>query len=186
MNRLRRRRAAALLDTVERLMTRQGQLLEIVAIDELMARRTRLAGHMVTRRASRLADSYDRASQTPGQRRTRCRDAPAGRLLIFLSIVMLASCATATESTPEEGTLGRTLCSPNRTCRRCLSRGRPRAGCGKLSTLPRGNLREFAYARGDAPHGRSANRAGLRCDWATGESDRKWRRPRRRMPAHAG
>ena len=49
--------------TVERLMTRQGQLLEIVAIDELMARRTRLQTYGDKARFA-LADSYDRASQS--------------------------------------------------------------------------------------------------------------------------
>ena len=50
-------------DTVERLMTRQGQLLEIVAIDELMARRSRLEVYGDKARFA-LADSYDRASQS--------------------------------------------------------------------------------------------------------------------------
>ena len=50
------------IGTVERLMTRQGQLLEIVAIDELMARRTRLQTYGDKARFA-LADSYDRASQ---------------------------------------------------------------------------------------------------------------------------
>ena len=49
--------------TVERLMTRQGQLLEIVAIDELMARRGRLQAYGDKARFA-LADSYDRASQS--------------------------------------------------------------------------------------------------------------------------
>jgi tetratricopeptide (TPR) repeat protein len=49
--------------TVERLMTRQGQLLEIVAIDELMARRSHLEVYGDKARFA-LADSYDRASQS--------------------------------------------------------------------------------------------------------------------------
>jgi len=51
------------IGTVERLMTRQGQLLEIVAIDELMARRSRLETYGDKARFA-LADSYDRASQS--------------------------------------------------------------------------------------------------------------------------
>jgi tetratricopeptide (TPR) repeat protein len=51
------------IETVERLMTRQGQLLEIVAIDELMARRGRLEVYGDKARFA-LADSYDRASQS--------------------------------------------------------------------------------------------------------------------------
>ena len=51
------------IDRVEQLMTRQGQLLEIVAIDELMARRGRLETYGDKARFA-LADSYDRASQS--------------------------------------------------------------------------------------------------------------------------
>ena len=49
--------------TVERLMKRQGQLLEVVAIDELMARRSHLQTYGDKARFA-LADSYDRASQS--------------------------------------------------------------------------------------------------------------------------
>jgi len=62
MNRLRAEVSRS-KDTVERLMTRQGQLLEIVAIDELMARRSRLEIYGDKARFA-LADSYDRASQS--------------------------------------------------------------------------------------------------------------------------
>jgi tetratricopeptide (TPR) repeat protein len=48
--------------TVDRLMKRQGQLLEVVAIDELMARRSHLQNYGDKARFA-LADSYDRASQ---------------------------------------------------------------------------------------------------------------------------
>ena len=51
------------IDRVEQLMTRQGQLLEIVAIDELMARRGRLETYGDKARFA-LADSFDRASQS--------------------------------------------------------------------------------------------------------------------------
>ena len=54
------RRAAEKIDL---LMKRQGQLLEIVAIDELMARRSRLEIYGDKARFA-LADSYDRATQT--------------------------------------------------------------------------------------------------------------------------
>jgi tetratricopeptide (TPR) repeat protein len=47
---------------VDLLMKRQGRLLEIVAIDELMARRTRLETYRDKARFA-LADSYDRATQ---------------------------------------------------------------------------------------------------------------------------
>jgi tetratricopeptide (TPR) repeat protein len=47
---------------VELLMKRQGRLLELVAIDELMARRTRLEDYRDRARFA-LADSYDRATQ---------------------------------------------------------------------------------------------------------------------------
>ena len=62
MNRLRAdaRQAAAQIDL---LMDRQGRLLEIVAIDELMARRSRLEVYGDKARFA-LADSYDRATQT--------------------------------------------------------------------------------------------------------------------------
>jgi hypothetical protein len=62
MNRLQAdaRQAAAKIDL---LMERQGRLLEIVAIDELMARRSRLEVYGDKARFA-LADSYDRATRT--------------------------------------------------------------------------------------------------------------------------
>ena len=48
--------------TVERLMTRQGHLLEVVAIEELVARREHLESYRDKARFA-LADSYDRATQ---------------------------------------------------------------------------------------------------------------------------
>jgi len=54
------RRAA---ENIDLLMKRQGQLLEIVAIDELMARRSRLEIYGDKARFA-LADSYDRAAQS--------------------------------------------------------------------------------------------------------------------------
>ena len=60
--RLLRTRVAESIDRVDRLMKRQGRLLEIVAIDELMARRTRLEDYRDKARYA-LADSYDRATQ---------------------------------------------------------------------------------------------------------------------------
>ena len=57
-----RTRVAGSIDRVDRLMKRQGRLLEIVAIDELMARRTRLEDYRDKARYA-LADSYDRATQ---------------------------------------------------------------------------------------------------------------------------
>ena len=48
---------------IDLLMERQGRLLEIVAIDELMARRSRLEVYGDKARFA-LADSYDRATRT--------------------------------------------------------------------------------------------------------------------------
>lgn len=53
-------------DEVERLMARQGYLLEVVAIDELIARRSRLENYGDKARFA-LADSYDRATQAQAQ-----------------------------------------------------------------------------------------------------------------------
>jgi TolA-binding protein len=61
VNRLRVRAAEAIAD-IDRLMARQGQLLETVAIDELVARRGRLQEYRDKARFA-LADSYDRATQ---------------------------------------------------------------------------------------------------------------------------
>lgn len=57
-----RTRVRESLDKVNMLMARQGRLLEVVAIDELVARRQRLDQYMENARYA-LADSYDRASQ---------------------------------------------------------------------------------------------------------------------------
>jgi len=48
--------------TIDLLMARQGRLLEIVAVEELIARRTRLESYSDKARFA-LADSYDRATQ---------------------------------------------------------------------------------------------------------------------------
>jgi hypothetical protein len=50
------------IEKVELLMTRQGHLLEVVAIEELVARRDRLENYGDKARFA-LADSYDRATQ---------------------------------------------------------------------------------------------------------------------------
>jgi hypothetical protein len=52
---------------IDRLMARQGQLLEIVAIKELTARRSRLENFRDKARFA-LADSYDRATQAQARR----------------------------------------------------------------------------------------------------------------------
>ena len=57
-----RTRIAESLAKVDLLMARQGHLLEIVAIDELVARRRRLENYQDQARFA-LADSYDRATQ---------------------------------------------------------------------------------------------------------------------------
>jgi hypothetical protein len=55
------------IQKIERLMARQGQLLEVVAIDELTARRSRLEDFRDKARFA-LADSYDRATQSQARR----------------------------------------------------------------------------------------------------------------------
>ena len=62
VNRLRMQVQAA-TDKVDLLMARQGRLLELVAIDELTARRQRLENYGDKARFA-LADSYDRATQS--------------------------------------------------------------------------------------------------------------------------
>lgn len=57
-----RTRVAERLEKVELLMARQGHILEVVAIDELSARRERLEGYQNQARYA-LADSYDRAAK---------------------------------------------------------------------------------------------------------------------------
>ena len=57
-----RSRVSAAADQVDVLMARQGRTLEVVAIEELMARRDRLEGYRDKARFA-LADSFDRATQ---------------------------------------------------------------------------------------------------------------------------
>ena len=59
--------AANSIQTIDRLMARQGHLLETVAIDELIARRGRLENFGDKARFA-LADSYDRATQAQARR----------------------------------------------------------------------------------------------------------------------
>jgi len=54
--------SAKAIERIDRLMARQGHLLETVAVDELMARRNRLENYGDKARFA-LADSYDRATQ---------------------------------------------------------------------------------------------------------------------------
>jgi hypothetical protein len=54
-------------EEVERLMARQGHLLEVVAIEELVARRSLLENYRDKARFA-LADSYDRATQAQARR----------------------------------------------------------------------------------------------------------------------
>jgi predicted negative regulator of RcsB-dependent stress response len=65
-----RMRVRSALGNVERAMARQGRMLEIVAIDELMVRWDRLAGYRDQARFA-LADSYDRATQARAEAETR-------------------------------------------------------------------------------------------------------------------
>ena len=57
-----RAKARESVSKVELLMARQGRLLEVLAIDELMARREHLENYGDKARFA-LADSYDRATQ---------------------------------------------------------------------------------------------------------------------------
>ena len=69
INRLRIHAANA-IQTIDRLMARQGRLLETVAIDELIARRSRLENFGDKARFA-LADSYDRATQAQARTETQ-------------------------------------------------------------------------------------------------------------------
>jgi chromosome segregation ATPase len=60
-----RQRIAAALEQVETLLARQGHLIEVMAVNELTARRDRLEEFQVKARFA-VADSYDRASRTEG------------------------------------------------------------------------------------------------------------------------
>ncbi len=62
-----RTRVADSIERIDRLMARQGQLLESVAIEELNARRSRLESYRDKARFA-LADSYDRATQAQATR----------------------------------------------------------------------------------------------------------------------
>jgi tetratricopeptide (TPR) repeat protein len=62
-----RARVAEAVQQVDLLMARQGHLLEVVAIDELMVRRNRLENYRDKARFA-LADSYDRATQAQAMR----------------------------------------------------------------------------------------------------------------------
>ena len=66
INRLRTHVRDSILQ-IDRLMARQGQLLEFVAIEELTARRSRLENFRDKARFA-LADSYDRATQAQAKR----------------------------------------------------------------------------------------------------------------------
>lgn len=60
-----RTRAAESLQTVDKLMAKQGHLIETVAIDELKTRRARLEVYQTQARYA-VADSYDRAAKAQG------------------------------------------------------------------------------------------------------------------------
>jgi hypothetical protein len=62
-------RARESIEKIDRLMARQGRILEIVAIDELNARRDRLRSYRDKARFA-LADSYDRATQAQARTET--------------------------------------------------------------------------------------------------------------------
>jgi tetratricopeptide (TPR) repeat protein len=64
-----RRRVEEALGQVDLLIARQGRVLELVAIDELVARRERLAAYQDQARFA-LADSYDRATSTRAEAKT--------------------------------------------------------------------------------------------------------------------
>ncbi|MDH3645701.1 MAG: tetratricopeptide repeat protein [Gammaproteobacteria bacterium] len=62
-----RAQAGQAVDKIDLLMARQGRLLEVVAIEELVARRGRLENYGDKARFA-LADSYDRATQSQARR----------------------------------------------------------------------------------------------------------------------
>lgn len=62
-----RRQVDTAVETIGRLMTRQGHLLETMAVEELIARRGRLENYRDKARYA-LADSYDRATQAQAKR----------------------------------------------------------------------------------------------------------------------
>jgi hypothetical protein len=64
-----RKRVEESMQGVSRLMARQGHVLEVVAIDELVARRERLAAYSDQARFA-LADSYDRATKLQSEAET--------------------------------------------------------------------------------------------------------------------
>lgn len=66
--RRQRLQVQAAQEKVKELMARQGHLLEVMAVNELVARRDRLADFQVKARFA-LADSYDRATRAQGQKR---------------------------------------------------------------------------------------------------------------------
>jgi len=68
ISRLRARTRESIAE-VDMLMARQGRVLEVVAVDELVARRGRLESYRDKARFA-LADSYDRATQAQAQVRT--------------------------------------------------------------------------------------------------------------------
>ncbi len=68
-----RTRARDAIAKVDLLMARQGRMLEVVAIDELIARRDRLENYRDKARFA-LADSYDRATQAQAQARTEAEE----------------------------------------------------------------------------------------------------------------
>jgi hypothetical protein len=76
IGRLRTRVAEALAE-VNMLMARQGRVLELVAIDELVARRERLETYEDQARFA-LADSYDRATKAQAAVETAALQAAGG------------------------------------------------------------------------------------------------------------
>ena len=72
--RLRARVAEASAE-IDRLMARQGHLLELLAVDELIARRDRLENYGDKARFA-LADSYDRATQSQARADEPTQQAP--------------------------------------------------------------------------------------------------------------
>ncbi len=61
-------RIASAIDTVATLMARQGHMLEVMAVNELSRRRTRLEEFQVKARFA-MADSYDRATRRQAEKR---------------------------------------------------------------------------------------------------------------------
>ena len=102
-----RTHVAEALGKVNLLMARQGRVLELVAIDELVARRERLETYEDQARYA-LADSYDRATKARAMAETAALQIAGRRSVIRPRYIVLgfgSLVAAGCASTPDSGTL---------------------------------------------------------------------------------